>query len=102
LLQDGDVGVGVFPECKEILIGRLGLGNVALQHISATEAKTRKRTDRRVHHNPAMIEDFLKLSGCFVSLVSSEKAFPADINWIERALTAQLVRDRSLKDLDGP
>ena len=30
-LQDGDVRVGVFPQCEEILIGRLGLGGVALQ-----------------------------------------------------------------------
>jgi len=30
LLQDGDVGVGVFPERQKILIGRLGSGGVAL------------------------------------------------------------------------
>jgi hypothetical protein len=28
LLQDGDVGVGVFPERKEILIGGAGFGDV--------------------------------------------------------------------------
>jgi hypothetical protein len=27
--EDGNVRVGVFPECEEILIGRLGLGGVA-------------------------------------------------------------------------
>ena len=30
LLEDGNVRVGVFPEREEILIGRLGLGGVAL------------------------------------------------------------------------
>jgi hypothetical protein len=30
LLQDGDVGVGVFPEREEILIGGAGFGCVAL------------------------------------------------------------------------
>jgi hypothetical protein len=30
LLQDGGVGVGFLPEGEEILIGRLGLGGVAL------------------------------------------------------------------------
>ena len=26
LLQDGDVGVGVFPECEEVLVGGKGTG----------------------------------------------------------------------------
>ena len=39
LLQDGDVGVGVLPECEEVLIGRAGLGSVSLQHIGAGEAE---------------------------------------------------------------
>ena len=39
LLQDGDVGVGVFPEGEEILIGGFGFGDVALHGIGATEVK---------------------------------------------------------------
>jgi hypothetical protein len=35
LLQDGDVGVGVFPEGQEILVGSLGLGRVTLQDLGA-------------------------------------------------------------------
>ena len=35
-LQDGDVGVGVSPESKEILIRRLGFGGVARHGISST------------------------------------------------------------------
>jgi hypothetical protein len=34
-LQDGDVGVGVLPERKEILIGGAGFGRVALEGVSA-------------------------------------------------------------------
>ena len=30
LLEDGDVGVGVFPECEEILIGGAGPGEGVL------------------------------------------------------------------------
>jgi hypothetical protein len=30
ILQDGDVGVGVFPEREEILIGGAGFGRVTL------------------------------------------------------------------------
>jgi hypothetical protein len=41
LLQDGDVGVGVFPECEEILIGGLCLGGVALHGVGSTNLKMR-------------------------------------------------------------
>ena len=34
-LQDGNVGVGVFPQREEILIRGAGFGGVALQHIGA-------------------------------------------------------------------
>jgi hypothetical protein len=36
--EDGNVGIGVFPQRKEILIRRLGFGCVALQHIGAGAA----------------------------------------------------------------
>jgi hypothetical protein len=39
--QDGDVRVAVFPEREEILIGRLGLGGVALHRVGAGEAEMR-------------------------------------------------------------
>ena len=39
LLQDGDVRVGVFPKCQEILICGAGFGGVALQHVGAGEAE---------------------------------------------------------------
>jgi hypothetical protein len=41
LLQDGDVGVCVFPEGEEILIGGLCLGSVGFHRIGAGEPETR-------------------------------------------------------------
>ncbi len=38
-LQDGDVGVGVFPAREEILIGRPGFGGVALHGVSACQSQ---------------------------------------------------------------
>jgi hypothetical protein len=35
LLEDGNVGIGVFPEREEILIGGAGFRGVALQCIGA-------------------------------------------------------------------
>jgi len=37
LLQDGDVGVGVFPEGEEILVGGTGFGSVAVHGIGSTD-----------------------------------------------------------------
>lgn len=60
-LEDGDIGVGVFPERLEILICRLGVGGVALHDIGPTELEMRQCADGFVEHNPAMVEDFLEL-----------------------------------------
>ena len=35
LFQDGDIGVGIFPEGEEILVGGLGGGGVALQSVGS-------------------------------------------------------------------
>jgi hypothetical protein len=37
LLEDGDVGVGVFPEPKEILVGGASFGRIALKRVGARE-----------------------------------------------------------------
>jgi hypothetical protein len=39
LLEDGDVGVGVFPEGEEVMVGGFGVGGVALELIGAGEAE---------------------------------------------------------------
>ncbi len=42
LLEDRDVGVGVFPEGKEIPVGCLGLGRISRQSQRATEFQVRE------------------------------------------------------------
>ncbi len=44
LLQDGDVGVGIFPEGKKILIGGAGFGRIPLKRVGASKAELRQRT----------------------------------------------------------
>jgi hypothetical protein len=68
LLQDADVGVGVFPEREEILIGGLGFGGVALQGVSSAELEMGERSDGFVYCNSGMVEDFLELGGCLAAL----------------------------------
>ena len=43
LLQDGDVGVGVFPEREEILICGLRFSRVALQGVGTRQAEMSER-----------------------------------------------------------
>jgi hypothetical protein len=45
--EDGNVGVGVFPERQEILVSSAGFGGVALHGVGAGEAEMR-RPRRRV------------------------------------------------------
>lgn len=45
LLEDGEVGVGVFPEREEILVGGAGSGGFAGGGRSAGEAEAGERTD---------------------------------------------------------
>src|SRR5208337_3411781 len=68
LLQDRDVGVGVFPEGGKILVGGSCLGGVALQGIGAAEVEVRQYTDGIPDHYPAVIQNFLKFPGSFSSL----------------------------------
>jgi hypothetical protein len=44
LLKDGDVGVGVFPEGEEVLVGCSGLVCVAFQSVGSGEAKVGQRS----------------------------------------------------------
>ena len=57
-----DVGVGVFPEGQEILVGSSGFGCVALQHVGAGETNMRKCADRVIQDGAAMDEYFLELA----------------------------------------
>ena len=65
LLQDGDVGIGVFPEREEILVLDAGLRQVTLDGIGAAEAKMGEGTDGFVEYDTAMVEDFLELPSGF-------------------------------------
>ena len=41
LCQDGNISVGVFPECEEVLVGGFRFGRVALHGISSTQLQVR-------------------------------------------------------------
>jgi len=68
-LQDGNVGIGVFPEGEEVLILGTSLGSVAGENVGAGEAEMGERTEREVDHDAAVVQKPLKFCGCGTAVV---------------------------------
>jgi hypothetical protein len=90
LLQDRDVGVGIFPECEEVLVGNARLResiawerghlarsllllaggrdaraprNTGFECVGAAQAEMRQRADGLVDDQAGVIENLLKFDG---------------------------------------
>src|SRR5437868_6349016 len=107
LFQDRDVRVGVFPQRQKILVGGAGFGGVALQGIGAAQLEMRQSADGFVEHNPAMVEDSLKLCCCFFALVCGKISFSAHINGVQtgpivttKSRQTQLIRSSDPKNIN--
>ena len=93
LLQDGDVGVGVFPEREEIFVGgeRPDAGGIGirslrssrLQGVGTSHAQMRQRSRPAVPDDAAVVDDLLKLGGGSATLSGCEIRFAANISGIE-------------------
>jgi hypothetical protein len=79
-LQDGDVGVGVFPQRQEILIRGPGSDRVALHSVSAGQAEAGQRAPWRVRHQAAVVDELLKFRCCRDVVVEREISFSTQIN----------------------
>src|SRR5437667_303588 len=92
-LQDGDVGVGVFPEREEVVVGgeRSDAGGVGirplrgsrLQGIGASYSQMCQRSGPAVPDDPAVVENLLKLGGSSTALSGCQVCFSAYIGRIE-------------------
>ena len=98
-LQDGDVGVAVFPEDEEVLVGSAGLGEggawerghlarsllfptggrdarapsyAGFQCVRSAQAQVRQRADRLVQDDARVVENFLEFGGCRGTLVRGQ------------------------------
>jgi hypothetical protein len=60
MLQDGNVGIGVFPESKEIFIGGCCLASVCGHRGGSAELQACNRAYRIARHDAAVIENFLE------------------------------------------
>src|SRR6202040_227174 len=118
LLQDGDVGVGVFPEGEEIFVGGecpdaggIGIGALRssrLQSVRASHSQMRQRSRPAVPDKAAVVENLLKLgsggtalSGCQIGLTPHIHCVEAGGTGGERNLP-QLNGSSVLQLLDGP
>ena len=65
-LQNGDVGVGIFPEGEEILISGSCFGGVALHREGSPDLQMRECANGGVQHNPAVVENFLEFGNLWL------------------------------------
>src|ERR1700684_372399 len=106
LLKNRNIGVGIFPEREEILIGRAGAAGVACFCSRSRQAEMRQRAGPTVPYNPAMIEQLLEFSGRGGSLLRLQIRFTAQINLIHAGVIetpdnlSKLVRRSGLKQFD--
>src|SRR5215831_5657338 len=101
LLQDGDVGVGVFPEREEILVSRLRFGGVTLQGVGAAEFEVSKRAFGIVQHFTAMIEKLLEFRSRFHWLTQRQIGFASKVGGIKSIRKPKLVRFRWNQQING-
>src|SRR5271170_2302872 len=90
LLQDGDVGVGVFPEREEILVGgeRTDAGGIGirslrgsrLQGIGTSHSQMRQSSSPAVPDDAAVVKYLLKLGGSSVALSGCQICFSANVH----------------------
>src|ERR1700694_897373 len=72
LLQDRDVGVGVFPEGQEVLVCTLRFRCIACHRVGATELEMGQRAGHEVPYDASVIQQLLELGGCGSSVVGQQ------------------------------
>jgi len=65
LRQDGDVGIGVFPEGEEIFVGGASLVLVTCEYVGASKLQMCQCAYGFADHNPAMVKNSLELHSGF-------------------------------------
>jgi hypothetical protein len=102
-----NVGVRIFPQRGEILIGRLGFGGVALHCVCACETETGQREKWVIRHKAAMVEEFLELHDGFAAFLKKQIRPSAHRDGIKQCTKfevgcqAEFIRNRGLQKLDG-
>ena len=82
--QDRHVRIGVLPESKEVAIGRTGFLAIrrvfcSLKRIGAGDSQTCERGPGKIHYQPTMIDELLKLRGGCGTVVQHQVSFSAHV-----------------------
>ena len=99
--QNGDVGIGVFPQREELFVGGEGMqpgriaaragGTSRLQRVSACDTQMRQSSRPAVPDDPTMIENLLELVGGGRALSGSQVGLAAHIKRIQaRDIVAEI------------
>ena len=85
LLQNEDVGIGVFPESEEVLIGFARTFLVSTHRFGTSQLQVRERSQRKVQDDAAVIEELLELGGGLLALARLLVRLTAHLGWIDGA-----------------
>src|SRR5438445_7600904 len=80
LLQNGNVGIGVFPKGEEVSILGASLASVAGENVGAGDAEMGERTEREVDHDAAVVEKPLEFCGCGTAVVGQYLGLAPDVS----------------------
>jgi hypothetical protein len=87
---DRNIGVSVFPEHEEILIGRLGSGRFSLQRQRTCKSKMCERTRSAILYQTAAINDLLELRCRRGTLTGGQVRLSANVNRIHAGIVRLL------------
>src|SRR5208282_165335 len=106
--QDGDVGIGVFPEGEKISVGgkRPDAGGIGirslrgsrLQSVGTSYSQMRQCSCPAVPDDPAVVENLLKLGGGSTALPGCQVCLAAFIHMVE---AGKIDDEWNLSQLDG-
>jgi len=100
-LEDGDIGVCVFPQGEEILIGYAALGGVARKSVGTRQAQTRQRVEGRNRIDTTVVKDLAELDGGLRAVPRTEVGQAPNIDGGKLCETSELIGARRAKQLNG-
>src|ERR1700683_471288 len=84
LSQQSCVGIGVFPDHKEIPVGSLGVGVIPGQRIGPRQSEAGECTNGLVSNNSGLVNNLLELARCGTALLGRQVRLAAQVDRIER------------------
>ena len=81
VLQDGEVGIGVFPQRKEVLVGAAALGRNSRERIGPAQSEMSKRHQWIAGRKISQGQNPLKFLSGFVPLAGFQIAKPSKVKY---------------------